>query len=53
MKTKRILALLLSLLMLVALFSACSNNEGQTDDQGSNSQTDGQGDASTEGDAST
>lgn len=43
MKAKKILALLLAVLMLVALFSACSNNESKPDDQGSGSKTDDPG----------
>ncbi len=49
MKTKKVLALLLALLMLVALFSACSNNEGKTDDQGSKGQTDDKVDTADQG----
>lgn len=47
MKMKKLLALLLSLLMLVALFSACANNEGKTDDQGSTSSDQGKTDDKT------
>ena len=43
MKAKKILALLLAVLMLVALFSACSNNESKPDDQGSGSKADDPG----------
>ncbi len=42
-RTKKLLAWLLAFLMLVALFSACANGTGQTDDQGRNSTMDGQG----------
>ena len=42
-RTKKLLAWLLAILMLVARFSACANGTGQTDDQGRNSTMDGQG----------
>ncbi len=36
MTTKRILALLIAVLMLVSLFSACASNETKEPDSGSN-----------------
>ena len=42
MKTKKLLAWLLVLLLLAALFSACANDTGKTDDQGSGGKTDDQ-----------
>lgn len=49
-RTKKLLAWLLAILMLVARFSACANGTGQTDDQGRNSTMDGQGMADEEDD---
>lgn len=42
MKTQKLLAWLLVLLLLAALFSACANDTGKTDDQGSGGKTDDQ-----------
>ncbi len=39
MNTKRLIALLAALLMIVALFSACSNNEGKDDNEGDQNNT--------------
>ncbi len=41
MTAKRLLALLIAVFMLVALFSACSTDEGGTTDEGSDAQTPG------------
>ena len=43
MNTKRILALLAALLMLVCLFAGCSNNSGKTNDGGNQGQSDDKG----------